>query len=163
MPIYRVDDAQVRDSVTGELLRELVGQAVQIVHRDTTNPAAILDSTGSAIPGSTLVVTPVFTTPTFWVDVTDPTGLFLDWRDPNTGVRGPVNFEAALRAEAAQVQAVVGMLPRQVHAGTDMTTVRPVWAGPVHWIVAMDAVPINLAAGDLVIRADLVPASVGVA
>lgn len=101
MVLYRVDDAQVRDAATGALLTSLVGQQVQIVFRDTTNPAPILDETSSPISGSLLTVTPVFTVPRFWIDTVTPADLYLDWLDPVSGVRGPVNFEAVLRDSAA--------------------------------------------------------------
>lgn len=104
MTLYRVDDAQVRDVDTGRLLDELVGQPVQIVIRDTASPADILDETSSPIPGSLVTVTGVYTVPRFWIDVADASDLYLDWLDPVTGARGPVNFEAVLR-DTAQVAA----------------------------------------------------------
>lgn len=97
MTLYRVDDAQVRDVETGGLLAALVGRPVQIVLRDTTTPATILDETGGQIPGSTLTVTPVYTVPRFWIETEDAAGLYLDWLDPASGVRGGVQFEAVLR------------------------------------------------------------------
>lgn len=104
MTLYRVDDAQVRAVATGELLTSLVGQPVQIVTRDTTSPVEILDDTGSPIPDSTLTVTGVFTVPRFWLDVEDPTELYLDWYDPASGVQGPVEFEAVLRDAALRAR-----------------------------------------------------------
>lgn len=101
MALYRVDDAQVRDAVTGELNTALVGQQVQIVVRDTTTPFPIEDSAGDPITDSLLTVTPVFTTPRFWIDTTTPADLYLDWYHASSGARGPVSFDAVLRDAAA--------------------------------------------------------------
>lgn len=112
MPIYRVDDAQVRNAVTGELDTGLVGQQVQIVVRDTTTAYPIQDAAGDPIPSSLVTVTPVFTTPRFYIDVDDPTDLYLDWYDVGGGARGPVNFEAVLRQLASgSVKSVNGEPP----------------------------------------------------
>jgi len=105
MTLYRIDDAQVRDRDTGDLLTGLVGQEVQIVARDTTTPVEILDETMSPIPGSLVTVTGVFTVPTIWIEVTDPAGLYLDWLDPVSGARGPVQFDAVLRDAAVNAAA----------------------------------------------------------
>lgn len=101
MVLYRIDDAQVRDAETGALLRVLVGQQVQIVLRDTTNPAPILDETSSPIAGSLLTVNPSIAVPRFWIDTVTPSDLYLDWLDPVSNARGPVEFDAVLR-DAAQ-------------------------------------------------------------
>lgn len=112
MAIYRVDDAQVRDAVTGELNTGLVGQQIQIVVRDTTTAYPIQDAAADPIPSSLLTVTPVFTTPRFWVDTTTPADLYLDWYHASSGVRGPVNFDAALRELArGSVKSVNGVTP----------------------------------------------------
>lgn len=98
---YRIDDAQVRDVATGAPLRGLVGQQVQIVFRDTTTPAAILDETSSPISGSLLTVNPSIEVPRFWINTTTPADLYLDWLDPISGARGPVLFEKVLRDSSA--------------------------------------------------------------
>jgi hypothetical protein len=100
MTQYRVDEANVRDSDTGEIISELVGSQVQIVTRDTTAPFPILDETQSIIPESLVTVTPVYTTPAFWIDTDAPEDLYLDWLDTASGKRGPVEFEAVLRDAA---------------------------------------------------------------
>ena len=105
MVMVRIDDAQVRDAVTGELIQGLVGQQVKIVTRDTTTPFPIYDAIGDPIPGSVVTVTPVFTVPRIWVDVTTPADVYLDWYDEASGVRGPVDFDRALRDSAAAAAA----------------------------------------------------------
>lgn len=100
MTLYRVEDAQVRDVASGRLLTELVGQQVQIVTRDTTSPVVILDETESPITDSMLTVSPVYTVPRFWIDIEDPSDLYLDWLDLVTGTHGYVEFEAVLRDAA---------------------------------------------------------------
>lgn len=107
MTLWRVDDAQVRDVNSGRLLSELIGQSVQIVHRGTTSPADILDETQSPVPGAMLTVGPVYNIPRFWVDIEDPSGLYLDWLDPVSGARGGVEFEAVLRDAAIKAGAGV--------------------------------------------------------
>lgn len=101
MVMVRIDDAQVRDAITGELIQGLVGQPVKIVARDTTTPFPIYDSIGDPIAGSVVTVTSVFTVPRIWVDVTSPADVYLDWLDEGSGARGPVDFDRALRDAAA--------------------------------------------------------------
>jgi hypothetical protein len=100
MTLYRVNDAQVRDAVTGEIKTELVGEQVQIVVRDTLTPFPIQNSVGDPIADSSLTVTPVFTVPWFWIDVSSAADLYLDWYHAGSGARGPVNFDGVLRDEA---------------------------------------------------------------
>lgn len=105
MAIIRVQTAQVRDVETGQLRRELVGQPVQIVHQDTATPAAILDAAdGSPIPDSMVQVLETFETPQFWMDVESPADTYLDWLDPGSGARGPVDFDIPLRDAARSAQ-----------------------------------------------------------
>lgn len=101
MVMVRIDDAQVRDAVTGELIQGLVGQPVKIVTRDTTTAFPIYDSIGDPIAGSVVNVTPVFTVPRIWVDIVSPADVYLDWLDEASGARGPVDFDRALRDAAA--------------------------------------------------------------
>jgi hypothetical protein len=105
--LHRVNGAQVRDAITGELNRDLVGQPIQIVIRDTTTLFPIQDNAGDPIPGSELVVMPTFEIPWFWIDTTTPADLYLDWLHAASGARGPVDFDAVLRdaARGAQVAA----------------------------------------------------------
>lgn len=100
MTLYRVNDAQVRDAVTGELNTALAGQPVQIVVRDTTTPFPIQNGAGDPITDSLVAVTPTFTTPWFWIDVADPSDLYLDWYHAGSGARGPVDFDAVSRDAA---------------------------------------------------------------
>ena len=105
MAIIRVQTAQVRDVETGQLRRELVGQPVQIVHQGTSTPAAILDAAdGSPIPDSMVQVLETFETPQFWMDVESPADTYLDWLDPGSGARGPVDFDIPLRDAARSAQ-----------------------------------------------------------
>src|SRR5690606_30581938 len=68
-------------------------------------PFPIYDAIGDPIPGSVVTVTPVFTVPRIWVDVTTPADVYLDWYDEASGVRGPVDFDRALRDSAAAAAA----------------------------------------------------------
>ena len=127
--IYRVNGAQVRDAITGDINRDLVGQPIRIVVRDTTSAFPILDGAGDPIPDSDLIVMATFEIPWFWIDALTPADLYLDWLHVASGVRGPVDFDAVLRemARAAQeaadaaVKSVNGTLPVdgdvQVEAG----------------------------------------------
>jgi len=99
MTLYRIDQAQVRDLMTGNLLPGLIGQEVQIVVRDTTTPFEILDETETAIPDSLVIVTPNIATPTIWIETDEPDDLYLDWYEATSGARSPVLFEAVLRDE----------------------------------------------------------------
>lgn len=103
--LYRVDGAQVRDAITGELNRDLVGQPIRIVVRDTTTPFPIQDNAGDPIPDSDLIVMATFEIPWFWIDAVTPADLYLDWLHVASGARGPVNFEAVLREMARAAQA----------------------------------------------------------
>lgn len=102
---YRIDNAPVRDAGTGELNTALVGEQIQIVVRDTTTPYAIQDGAADPIPSSLLTVQPSYSVPTFWIETDEPADLYLDWYHPGSGARGPVNFDAALRAAAAAAAA----------------------------------------------------------
>lgn len=95
--LYRVDGAQVRNADTGEVHRDLVGQAIRIVIRDTTTAFPIQDNAGDPISDSDLIVIPTFEIPWFWIDTDTPADLYLDWLHVASGVRGSVNFEAVLR------------------------------------------------------------------
>lgn len=105
MTLYRVDGAQVLDAVTYAPLTGLIGQQVQIVFRDTTSPAPILDETSSPISGSMMTVNSFIAIPRFWIDTTTPADLYLDWLDLVSGARGTVNFEAVLRDSAQNAAA----------------------------------------------------------
>lgn len=98
--MYRIDPSQVRDAASGDLLTGLVGQTVQVVARDTTTSYPIYTSVGDPILGSQVTVTRAIETPTVWIDADDPAGVFIDWYDPSTGVRGAIPFEAVSRAAA---------------------------------------------------------------
>jgi hypothetical protein len=102
--LYRVNGAQVRDANTGELNRDLVGQPIRIVIRDTTTPFPIQDNAGDPIPDSDLIVMSTFEIPWFWIDALTPADLYLDWLHVASGARGPVNFEAVLREMARAAQ-----------------------------------------------------------
>ncbi len=106
MVMYRIDGAQVRDADSGEFKRELAGQPITIVSRDTTAPFPIYNEVGDQITGSVVRVMPTIEVPRIWInDVDAPASgladLYLDWLDEGSGARGPVNFEAVLRAYAA--------------------------------------------------------------
>ena len=102
MDPYPVYEANVRDAATGEVIDELVGSPVMIVDRATLTPHPIYDGASDPIPGSLVTVTSRWTTPTYYIDADteDIYTVLLDWYDPVSGARGPVNFEPALRAEA---------------------------------------------------------------
>ncbi|MBD5787097.1 hypothetical protein IF650_12995 [Cellulosimicrobium terreum] len=113
MVMYRVDDAQVRDATTGELTPALVGEAITIVTRDTTTPFPIHNSAGDLIVGSTVTVTSALTVPPVWIDSDNAPGgvladLYLDWYHAGSGVRGPLNFDAVMRAYAAASATTAG-------------------------------------------------------
>lgn len=106
MVLYRIDDVQVRDAATGELIQALVGQQVKIVTRDTTTAFPIYNSIGDPISGSNLTVTSTFTVPRFWIKDTDAPGgdisqVYLDWYNAGSGVRGSVDYDRSLRDAAA--------------------------------------------------------------
>jgi hypothetical protein len=105
MVLYRIDDVQVRDAATGELIQALVGQTVKIVTRDTTTAFPIYDSIGDPISGSNVTVTQTFTVPRIWISDADaPVGdisqVYLDWYNAGSGVRGSVDFDIPLRNAA---------------------------------------------------------------
>lgn len=104
MPMYRVDESNVRDTATGEVLPGLVGQQVRIVDRGTSTPYPIYDAASDPIPGSLLTVTRRYTTPPHYIDTEQPADVYLDWLDESSGARGPVDFEPAMRAEARQAR-----------------------------------------------------------
>lgn len=105
MAQYRIDAAPVRDAETGEVIPELVGHAVQIVFRDTDQPAPIYDyGTGDPLPESRLGVNATFSLPRFLVETDDPSGLYLDWLASDGTTRGPVEFDAVLRDEALRAR-----------------------------------------------------------
>lgn len=107
MALFRIDDVQVRDAATGELLQGLVGQPVKIVLRDTTTAHPIYNSVGDPIPGSVVNVTQTFTVPRIWVDDADGAlaTLYLDWLDQASGARGAVDFDIPLRNSASAASA----------------------------------------------------------
>lgn len=105
MVLYRIDDVQVRDAATGELIQALVGQTVKIVSRDTTTAFPIYDSIGDPISGSNVTVTQTFTVPRIWISDADAPGgdisqVYLDWYNAGSGVRGAVDFDIPLRESA---------------------------------------------------------------
>lgn len=109
MALFRIDDVQVRDAATGELIQALVGQVVKIVERDTTTEFPIYDSVGDPISGSNVTVTQTFTVPRIWISDEDAPGgdlsqVYLDWYNAGSGVRGSVDFDRPLR-DAAQAAA----------------------------------------------------------
>lgn len=173
MALYRVTDAQVRDAITGELNRDLVGQQVQIVVRDTTTPFPIQDGAGDPIASSLVTVTPVFTTPWFWIDTTTPADLYLDWYHAGSGARGPVDFDAVLRDAALGAQAAaessadsaeasataaqaaltaMGTFIAQVVHRDDPNVARPAVLGPVWWVGTV--IPENMESTDVFFTAD---------
>src|SRR5690606_33307901 len=107
MALFRIDDVQVRDAATGELLQGLVGQPVKIVLRDTTTAHPIYNSVGDPISGSVVNVTQTFTVPRIWVDDADGAlaTLYLDWWDQASGARGAVDFDIPLRNSASAASA----------------------------------------------------------
>jgi len=171
---YRVDGAQVLEAVTYLPVRELVGQQVQIVLRDTTTPAPIVDETSTPIPGSMMTVNSFVAIPRFWINTTTPADLYLDWYDAASGARGPVDFEKVLRdeavaarvaAEAARDSAAASeasaetavaalqenLVVRVVHRD-DADFPRPVWLGPVDWVGTVT--PNNMQSTDFLYTAD---------
>lgn len=124
--LYLVYDAWVRDAVTKEMVTSLAGQQVQIVYRDTTTPAVIVDAAGDPIPDSLLTVTALITTPRFWIDTTSPADLYLDWYDAGSGARGPVDFDAVLRDAALAAQAAA-----EAALGTADATLGAAQAAPI--------------------------------
>lgn len=105
MNVYTVYSAAVRATVTGELRNDLVGQQVQVVTRGTTTPFPIQTEAGDPISGSLLTVQSSFCVNTFYLDVTDPSDLYLDWLDPVSGERGGLDFDAVLRDAAMNAAA----------------------------------------------------------
>lgn len=174
MAIYRIDNAPVRDAVTGELNTALVGQQVVVVVRDTTTPYAIQDAAGDPISGSLLTVQTSFCVPRFYISTATPAAVYLDWYHAASGARGPISFEAVLRdaalgaqaaaesavdlAEAASdaAQAVVSgamatFIALAVHRD-DPDFVRPDVLGPVMWVGTVP--PENMQSIDLFYTAD---------
>ena len=105
--MYPIYPAPVRDAVTGELNPALVGEQVQVVTRGTTTPYPIYDAAEDAIPSSLVTVSTAFTTPTFYIDTETPADVYLDWYHAGSGAQGSVEFEAVLRAIAAEAQGAV--------------------------------------------------------
>jgi hypothetical protein len=171
---YRIDNAEVRDAVTGELNQALVGQQIQILTRDTTTPYPIQDVTTDPIPDSLLTVQESKCVPTFYINTATPADLYLDWYHAGSGARGPVNFERVLRdeavaarvaaeaaadsadasADAAQVAVAAlqeNLVVRVVHRD-DADFPRPVWLGPVDWVGTVT--PTNMQSTDFLYTAD---------
>jgi hypothetical protein len=171
---YRIDNAEVRDAVTGELNQGLVGEQIQIVTRDTTTPYPIQDAATDPIPDSLLTVQASMCVPTFYIVTATPADLYLDWYHAGSGARGPVNFERVLRdeavaarvaaeaaadsadasADAAQVAVAAlqeNLVVRVVHRD-DADFPRPVWLGPVDWVGTVN--PNNAESTDFLYTAD---------
>jgi hypothetical protein len=129
MALFRIDDVQVRDAATGELLQGLVGQPVKIVLRDTTTAHPIYNSVGDPISGSVVNVTQTFTVPRIWVDDADGAlaTLYLDWWDQASGARGAVDFDIPLRnsASAAAAAASASALSAAASATSAATLALP--------------------------------------
>lgn len=97
-----VPNAPVRDAVTGEFNTDLVGQQIQIIDGLVSTPTAypIQDGATDPIPSSLLTVQAPGQLPTYWIDVVDPSDLYMDWYHAASGARGRVDFDAALRDSA---------------------------------------------------------------
>lgn len=172
--LYRVNGAQVRDAITGELNRDLVGQPIQIVVRDTTTPFPIQDNAGDPIPDSELIVMGTMEIPWFWIDAASPADLYLDWLHVASGARGPVDFDAVLRDEARAARvaaeaaadvaeaandaaqavltgALANVVVRVVHRD-DPDFARPPVLGPVDWVGTV--IPNNMESTDFFYQAD---------
>jgi hypothetical protein len=173
MALYRVDGAQVRDAITGELNRDLVGEPIRIVIRDTATAFPILDGAGDPIPGSDVTVIPTFEIPRFWINTVTPADLYLDWLHVATGVRGSVAFEAVLRdegranriaseasadsaeASADAAEAALGTMATFIALAVhrdDPDFARPDVLGPVLWVGTVP--PTNMQSIDLLATAD---------
>jgi len=98
--VYPIYSAPVRHAVTGEPMRELVGEQVVIVTRATTDPYPIYNGAEDPIAGSLVTVSSTFETPLVNIDTDTPADVYLDWYHPGSGARGEINFEEQLRAQA---------------------------------------------------------------
>jgi hypothetical protein len=116
MARFRIDGAQVRDAVTGEFRRDLAGQPITIVARDTTSPFPLQTEVGDPIAGSVVAVMPTSEVPRVWIDVDDASDLYLDWLHVPSGARGPVNFDVVLR-DAARASASAAQTAATAAAG----------------------------------------------
>jgi len=171
---YRIDNAEVRDAVTGELNTALVGQQIQVVVEDTTTPYPIQDAAADPITGSLLTVQAPGTVPRFYIETDTPADLYLDWYHAASGTRGAFDFnrvlrDAALAAEAsaaasadsaqaseeavqAAVAALTANLVVRVTHRDDPDFPRPVWLGPVDWVGTVN--PLNAESTDFFYTAD---------
>lgn len=173
MAIYRIDNAPVRDAVTGELNTALVGEQITVVVRDTTTPYPIQDAATDPISGSLLTVQTSFCVPRFYIDTATPTTVYLDWYHAASGARGPVSFEEVLRevvvsaeansassatsadASADAAEAVLGTMATYIAQAVhrdDADFARPDVLGPVWWVGTV--VPNNMQSIDLFFTAD---------